>query len=119
MALRRIAIGKGYKLNEYGVFEGERALAGRTEEEVYARARPGLRAARAAREQRRDRAGATRAPCPGLIESGSLRGDLQTQTTWTDGADTIEEMVAAAQQLGLAYIAITDHTEEPGDGRRR
>ena len=53
---------------------------------------------------------ARRAALPRLIEPGSLRGDLQTQTTWTDGANSIEEMVAAAQQLGLEYMAITDHT---------
>src|SRR5206468_12324870 len=47
---------------------------------------------------------------PHLIDYDDLRGDLQTQTNWTDGANSIEEMVAAAKQLGLEYIAITDHT---------
>jgi DNA polymerase (family 10) len=47
---------------------------------------------------------------PKLIGHGALRGDLQIQTTWTDGAHSIEEMVAAAARLGLEYVAITDHT---------
>jgi DNA polymerase (family 10) len=45
-----------------------------------------------------------------LIEPGTLRGDLQIQTTWSDGANSIDEMVAAARARGLTYIAITDHT---------
>jgi DNA polymerase (family 10) len=47
---------------------------------------------------------------PDLIGYEDLRGDLQTQTTWTDGANSIEEMAAEAQRLGLEYMAITDHT---------
>jgi DNA polymerase (family 10) len=110
VALRRIAIAKGYKLNEYGVFEGERSLAGRSEEDVYA----ALGLAYVPPELREDSGEielARKGALPRLIEPGSLRGDLQTQTTWTDGANSIEEMVAAARQLGLEYMAITDHTK--------
>src|SRR6266478_567681 len=111
VALRQLAIKKGWKLNEYGVFRGDTSIAGKTEEEVYAALDlpfipPELRedvgeidAARAGR-------------LPQLIEHGSLRGDLQTQTTWTDGADTLEAMVEAAHRLGLQYMAITDHTRD-------
>jgi DNA polymerase (family X) len=111
VVLRQIAIKKGLKLNEYGVFRGDTAIAGATEEEVFAAfdlpyIPPELRedlgeidAARAGR-------------LPTLIEHGSLLGDLQTQTTWTDGADTLEAMVAEAQRLGLQYMAITDHTRD-------
>ena len=109
VALRRIAIERGYKLNEYGVFDGDRSIAGQTEEEVYA----ALGLAYVPPELREDsgeielaRAGRL----PRLIEPGSLRGDLQIQTTWTDGANSIEEMAAAARQRGRSYIAITDHT---------
>src|SRR3989344_4612884 len=48
---------------------------------------------------------------PELIGYGDLKGDLQTQTNWTDGAHSIEEMARAAMKAGLAYIAITDHTK--------
>ena len=47
---------------------------------------------------------------PNLIGYGDLCGDLQTQTNWTDGENSIEEMAHAAMDAGLEYIAITDHT---------
>lgn len=109
IALRRIAEKMGLKLNEYGLFRGERRVAGRTEEEIYealglSYIPPELREDRgeieAARQQR----------LPRLIEYGDLRGDLQVQTNWTDGANSIEEMALEARRLGLQYIAITDHT---------
>jgi DNA polymerase (family 10) len=109
VALRRIAIERKLKLNEYGVFRGEKSIAGKTEEEVYAALGlpyipPELR------EMTGELEAALAGRLPKLIEYDDLRGDLQTQTTWTDGANSIEEMVAEAQRLGLEYIAITDHT---------
>jgi len=109
VALRRIAIEKKLKLNEYGVFRGEKAIAGKTEEEVYAALglpyiEPELR------EMAGEIEAAQAGELPDLIGYGDLRGDLQTQTTWTDGANSIEEMAAEAQRLGLEYMAITDHT---------
>jgi DNA polymerase (family 10) len=109
LACRKIAIEKGLKLNEYGVFRGGRKIAGRTEEEVYrALGLPWI--APELREDRGEIAAAERGTLPRLLEYGALRGDLQTQTNWTDGAHTIEEMVNAARKYGLEYIAITDHT---------
>ncbi len=109
VALRRLAIERKLKLNEYGVFRGERAIAGRTEEDVYAALGlpyipPELR------ENTGEIEAAQAGTLPQLIDYGDLRGDLQTQTTWTDGSNSIEEMAAEAQRLGLEYIAITDHT---------
>jgi DNA polymerase (family 10) len=111
VALRSLARERGLKLNEYGLFRGERRLAGATEAEVYAAlglqfVPPELR--EDAGEVEAARAGRL----PKLIEPGDLRGDLQVQTDWTDGAASIEEMVAAARALGLEYIAITDHTRD-------
>jgi DNA polymerase (family 10) len=109
VALRQLALKKGYKLNEYGLFRGTRRLAGRTETEVYER----LGLAYIPPELREDSgeiAAARGGTLPRLIEPGDLRGDLQTQTDWTDGADSIEAMARAARELGLEYIAITDHT---------
>jgi len=110
VALRRIAQEKGLKLNEYGLFRGSRCIAGKTEEEVYralglAYVPPELR------ENQGEIEAAKRGELPDLIGYGDLRGDLQTQTTWTDGANSIEEMAAEAKKLGLEYIAITDHTK--------
>ena len=109
VALRRIAIEKKLKLNEYGVFRGEKAIAGKTEEDVYAALglpyiQPELR------ENSGEIDAAQAGKLPDLIGYDDLRGDLQTQTTWTDGANSIEEMAAEAQRLGLEYMAITDHT---------
>ena len=46
-----------------------------------------------------------------LVELGDIRGDLQMHTDATDGRDTLEDMVAAAQARGLKYIAVTDHSQ--------
>jgi DNA polymerase (family 10) len=64
------------------------------------------------RENRGEIEAAREGRLPQLIEYGSLRGDLQIQTDWTDGADTIEEMATAARHLGLEYMAVTDHTRD-------
>jgi DNA polymerase (family 10) len=109
VALRRIAIERGLKLNEYGVFKGERAVAGRTEADVYrALGLPFI--APELREDTGEIEAARAGRLPKLIEPGSLRGDLQIQTDWTDGADSLAAMAAAARARGLEYIAITDHT---------
>lgn len=110
VALRRIAIERGLKLNEYGLFKGERAIAGRTEADVY-RALGLPYIPPELREMGGEIEAARAGRLPKLIEPGSLRGDLQIQTDWTDGADSLEEMVAAARARGLEYIAITDHTQ--------
>lgn len=111
VSLRRRALGRGLKLNEYGLFEGERQLAGCTEEEVYA----ALDLSWVPPEMREDTGeieAAAAGDLPQLIEGGALRGDLQVQTSWTDGANTMQEMAEAARRLGFEYIAITDHTRD-------
>lgn len=111
VACRKIAIARGLKLNEYGVFRGETRIAGETEEEVYAAlGLPWI--APELREDRGEIAAALERRLPKLVEYGSLRGDLQTQTDWTDGADSIEAMARAAKAAGLDYLAITDHTRD-------
>lgn len=110
VALRRIAQEKGLKLNEYGLFRGEKRIAGETEEEVYkalglSYVPPELR------ENQGEVEAARKGKLPELVGYGDLRGDLQIQTTWTDGANSIEEMAGEAKRLGLDYIAITDHTK--------
>ncbi len=111
VVMRRIAQDAGLKLNEYGLFRGRKRVAGRTEEEVF----EALDLAFIPPELREDRGeieAARRGSLPELIEPGSLRGDLQIQTDWTDGANSIEDMVEAARALGLEYVAITDHTRD-------
>ncbi len=107
--LRTLALQRGLKLNEYGVFRGERRLGGKDEEEVYgllgmAPPPPELR------EDRGEIEAAIEKRLPELIEVDDLRGDLHTHTTWSDGGSSIEEMVETAAELGYEYIALTDHS---------
>jgi DNA polymerase (family X) len=114
VVVRGMAKDRGLKINEYGVFRvedgQETRVAGATEEEVYASIGlpvfpPELR------EGRREFEWAAAGKLPKLIETSDIRGDLHMHTTASDGTATIEEMVAAAQQRGLAYMAITDHSQ--------
>jgi len=111
VALRRIAIARGLKLSEYGLFRGDERLASRTESEVYeALGLPPIPVE--LREDTGEIEAAQQGRLPTLIEHGDLRGDLQVQTDWSDGAASIEAMAAAARAAGLEYIAVTDHTRD-------
>lgn len=108
IAMRQRAIRQGYKLNEYGLFQGEERVAGETEESVYAALGlawipPELR------ENRGEVDAAEQGTLPDLIELEDVQGDLQMHTTWSDGSDSVEDMVAAARDIGHRYVAITDH----------
>jgi DNA polymerase (family 10) len=109
--MRELAIKKGWKLNEYGLFDEKgKKIAGRTEEEIYEKLGlewipPELR------ENKGEIQLALQKKLPKLIEYGSIKGDLQVQTNWTDGGNSIEEMVEEAIKIGLKYICITDHTK--------
>ena len=109
--LRTYALSKGYKLSEYGLFRGKKRVACRTEEEVYqALGMPYIEP-----ELREDQGEIDKAlvgKLPKVIPHGSLRGDLQIQTDWTDGKDSIETMAKEAKRQGLEYIVITDHTRD-------
>lgn len=111
VALRKIAIKMGLKLNEYGLFRGKVSIAGRTEHDVYA----ALGLPWIPPEMREDSGEvelAQRGELPAVIEVRDIRGDLQVHTSWTDGSASIEEMAIAARKLGREYIAITDHTRD-------
>ena len=108
--LRRIAIAKGMRLNEWGVYEGDRKIAGETEEQVYKVL--GLQwIPPEMREDRGELELAIQKKIPNLIEYGSLKGDLQVHTERSDGTASMEQMARAANEFGLDYIAITDHTK--------
>jgi len=111
IALRDRALERGWKLNEYGLFdEQEQAIAGATEESIYEAL--GLSwIAPELRENRGEIEAAANAVLPALIAHGDLRGDLHMHTTESDGRESLETMVAAARARGLEYIAITDHTQ--------
>jgi DNA polymerase (family 10) len=110
IALRRRAMGRGWKLNEYGLFEGEDRIAGRTEEEIYDRL--GLPAILPElRENRGEIAAAEAGRLPEPVTGGDIRGDLHCHTTASDGAHGLREMALAARALGYAYLGITDHSQ--------
>jgi len=108
--LRQLALDRGYKLNEYGLFKGERRVAGKTEQEVYAKLKlawipPELR------EARGEIAQAAHGALPDLVELDDIRGDLQMHTTASDGVAGVADMADAARARGYRYIAITDHSK--------
>jgi DNA polymerase (family 10) len=106
--LRQRAIDRGYKLNEYGLFKGERRVAGRTEADVYAKLGLALIPPEL-REARGEIALAAAGRLPVLVTREEIRGDLQMHTDASDGRATLVAMVAGARALGYSYIAITDH----------
>ncbi|MDI6887356.1 MAG: DNA polymerase/3'-5' exonuclease PolX [Candidatus Thermoplasmatota archaeon] len=109
--LRKIAIDKGLKISEYGVFDKRtnKRIAGATEEELYKMLgmpwiQPELR------EDRGEVEAALANKLPKLIEQKDIKGDFHVHTKWSDGANTIEEMVEAARKKGYSFIVITDHS---------
>ncbi|WP_435063617.1 DNA polymerase/3'-5' exonuclease PolX [Halobaculum sp. EA56] len=125
VALRNRAIDRGLKLNEYGVFDirdvddpdagqrvGER-LGGAEESEMYGALDlpvipPELR------EDTGEIDAAAAGGLPDLIAEDEIRGDLHTHTEWSDGGNTVAEMVEAAADRGYDYHCVTDHAEGPG-----
>ena len=108
--IREIAVRKGLKLNEYGLFVAESGelLAAETEEAVYERLGmtfipPTLR------EDRGEVQAALDGSLPSVIQQRQIRGDLHTHTNLTDGLAPLDEMVAAGAAAGYAYYAVTDH----------
>ena len=107
--LRRLAIERGLKLNEYGLFQGRRVVAAASEEEVYrALGLPWI--APELREDRGEIEAALANRLPRLIERGDLAGDLHAHTDWSDGTATLAAMAQAAKAQGLSYLAISDHS---------
>ncbi|MFW5929658.1 MAG: DNA polymerase/3'-5' exonuclease PolX [Halobacteriota archaeon] len=111
--LRNHAISLGYKLNEYGVWDGDERIASETEEDVYAAldlsyVEPELR------ERRGEIQAALDGDLPALVGYDEPRGDLHVHTDATDGRASLEEMVDAAVEYGHDYVAVTDHAEALG-----
>jgi DNA polymerase (family 10) len=112
VALRQRALKMGFTLSEYSLakLDGGEAIAGKTEEEIYAKLNldfipPELR------ENQGEIEAAANHSLPGLLELGDLKGDVHMHTVETDGRCTIEEMAGAARERGYEYMAITDHSK--------
>lgn len=109
--VREIAIKKGYKLNEYGLFDRSgRSIAAGDEREVYAK----LGMQYMPPEMREDRGEvelSLKGRIPKLIELSDIKGDLHSHTDRSDGAYSIMDMASAAKGYGLSYLGIADHTK--------
>jgi DNA polymerase (family 10) len=110
ITVRTLAIKKGLKINEYGVFRGETLIAGQNEEEVYAQIGlpyivPELR------ENRGEVEAGLHHALPHLVTLKDIRGDLHSHSKATDGHFSIEEMAQSAQDKGYDYLAICDHSQ--------
>lgn len=108
--MRDIAKKRGLKMNEYGIFNGEKSLAGKTEEEMFKT----LDLPFIPPEMRRDDGefeyAMEHGKMPKLIELSDIKGDLHNHSTYSDGKNTIEEMAKAFIAKGYEYFAITDHS---------
>jgi DNA polymerase (family 10) len=109
IAVRRIGVRQGLKINEYGVFRDEERVTGRTEEEVYDSVGlpyidPELR------EDRGEIEAAKSGKLPRLVRLEEIKGDLHAHTRHSDGHDSLEAMAEAAAERGYDYIAVTDHS---------
>ncbi len=108
--IRRRAQQRGLKVNEYGVFKGDRQIGGKTEDSVFKSVDlpwipPELR------ENNGEIEAAEKNKLPKLIELEDLQGDLHTHTNATDGRNSLKEMAQAAKEYGLSYLAITEHSK--------
>jgi len=108
--LRSMARERGLKISEYGVFKGERKVAGKTEEEVYGILNlpwvpPELR------EDRGEIEAAMKGKLPSLVEYVHIKGDLHVHSDYSDGAASLEEIAEEAKRLGYEYVAICDHSK--------
>ncbi|MDX6474963.1 MAG: polymerase [Gaiellaceae bacterium] len=112
VALREDAVRRGFSVSEYSVTDAESG-----EEHAFAREEDVYRflgydwIPPELRENGGELAAARKGELPELVQLGDLRGDLHTHTTWSDGKDALEDMVAAAQERGYAYYAICDHSQ--------
>lgn len=112
IALRKLAISKGMKISEYGLFERDsnRQLGGEDEEEIYRMLGmqyppPEIREARGEIEA------AMKNALPHLIGYDELKGDLHCHTEWSDASGTIEELRKKAAELGYEYVGVSDHSK--------
>ncbi len=108
--LRGIAKAKGIKINEYGVFKGEKKIGGKEEKDVYLSLgmdwiEPELR------EDRGEIEAAQKGGLPKLVQESEIKGDLHIHSNWSDGTSSIEEIARAAQKRGYQYVVICDHSK--------
>lgn len=110
VVMRTLAKKKGYKINEYGLFKGDRFIPCKDEGEIFKKMGfpyipPELR------EGEGELEAAKRGEIPSLVEPEDIRGLFHVHSTYSDGVASLEEMIAAAQKLGYEYVGISDHSQ--------
>ncbi len=112
VSMRSLAIKKGYKLNEYGLFnkKNDEYVVGESEEQIYnnlglAYIEPELR------ENRGEITAAKKDRLPNLVEYEDIKGDFHVHSDWSDGNNSIEEIANAANKIGYSFVCITDHSQ--------
>lgn len=108
-AIRHRAKAMGIKVNEYGLFREEKLIECNSEADIYKvlgldYIPPEIR------ENNGEIEAAEKHQLPRLIELQDIKGTFHMHTVYSDGLNTIEEMVESARSLGLAYIGISDHS---------
>ena len=108
--LRGIAKGEGIKINEYGVFRGEKKIGGKEEKDVYRSLGMGWIEPEL-REDRGEIEAAQKGRLPKLVQEEEIKGDLHVHSKWSDGTSSVEEIAKAAQKRGYQYVAVCDHSK--------
>ena len=108
--LRGIAKKKGWKLNEYGIFDGDNLVICKSEEEIY-RALGLPYIPPELREDSGEIEAAEQDKLPSLIQHEDIRGIFHVHTDFSDGVDSLERMVEAAQKFGFSYLGVSDHSK--------
>jgi DNA polymerase (family 10) len=108
-AMRGRAQKLGFKMNEYGLYKGEKLVPCGSEEEIFAALKlqyipPELR------ENMGEIEAAESDALPALLEKDDLLGVIHVHTSWSDGRNTLDEMVRAAKDMGFSYVGIADHS---------
>ncbi|MDW8135280.1 MAG: DNA polymerase/3'-5' exonuclease PolX [Thermodesulfobacterium sp.] len=108
--VRELALERGLKINEYGVFRGETKIAGKTEEEVYASIGlpfipPEIR------EDWGEIEAALQGKLPELVSYEDIKGDGHVHSKYSDGTASLEEILLKAEKMGLSWVAVCDHSQ--------
>jgi len=110
VAIRKLAVQRKLTINEYGIYRGNKRLAGESEEDIYKAVRldfipPELR------ENRGEIEAAKQGALPELVTLDDIKGDLHVHSAWSDGNASLKEMVQAAKNRRYHYLAFTDHSQ--------